>query len=75
MINPSKSQVHLRFCKFLGMIFDPQLKFYQHIAYITKSLSKAIGIMAKLHHYLPKNVLIDVYHALFHSHLLHGILT
>jgi len=57
------------------MIFYPQLKFEQHIAYMTKKLSKANGIMAKLHHDLPKNVLIDVYYTLFHSHLLYGILT
>jgi len=31
--------------------------------------------MAKLHHHLPKNVLIDVYYALFHSHQLYGLLT
>jgi len=56
------------------LIFDSQLKFDQHIAY-NKKLSKPIGIMAKLHHHLPKNVLIDVYYALFQPHLLYGILT
>ena len=39
-----------------------------------KKLSCAVGIIAKLRHYLNPKSLLSVYYAFFYSHILYGIL-
>ena len=60
--------------KYLGVHIDNFLSWDDHITELSKALSRANGILAKLRHYVPKKSLIAVYYAIFHSKLLYGCL-
>ena len=55
--------------KYLGVLIDSNLTFKPQINDIANKLKRTIGILAKLRHFLPREVLISVYYALFYSHL------
>ena len=57
--------------KFLGIILDSQLKFKNHISYICKKVSKAIGILFVLQKYLTTSALIPLYYTFIYPHLLY----
>ena len=50
------------------------LLFKEHILKLKSKLSRAVGIMCKLKHIVPLRILIRLYYAFFHSHLLYGLL-
>ena len=43
-----------------------------HVLQLCKKLSRANGILSKLRHNAPRNVCLQVYYALFYSHLIYG---
>ena len=45
-----------------------------HIQHVCNKISKACGALTKLRHYVPIQILIDVFNALIHSYLRYGIL-
>ena len=55
--------------KYLGMLIDRDLNFGPQISAVAIKLKKSIGILARLRHSVPLDVLISVYYALFFSHL------
>ena len=59
--------------KYLGITLDSQLKFDIYISKLLTKISRSIGVMSKIRHYLPKTVLLNLYFALIHSQLLYGI--
>ena len=59
---------------YLGVIIDSKLLFKEHILKLKYKLSRAVGIMCKLKHIIPLRILIRLYYAFFHSHLLYGLL-
>ena len=58
--------------KYLGMYIDKTLSWDTHIFHLTKKLSRANGILSKLRHNAPISVCLNVYYALFYSHLNYG---
>ena len=60
--------------KYLGIIPDENLTWEPHIQYVEKKLPQAVGIIAKMRHYLNHKNLITLYYVFFYSHLLYGIL-
>ena len=78
--NISLNEISIEKCckaKCLGIILDENLNWKAHVQHLQKKLSYAVGIIAKLRHYLdPKNLLItvSVYYALFYPHILYEIL-
>ena len=58
--------------KYLGVTIDSLLKFDEHIS-IEHKMSRAVGIISKLCHFLPTNALLNVYYAFIHPHLLYGL--
>ena len=60
--------------KYLGIILDHQLSFNAHIDTLSKKLSRAVGILCKLQLFLNKTTLLNLYYALFHSHIQYGLL-
>ena len=58
--------------KYLGMYIDKHLCWDTHIFHLSKKLSRANGILSKLRHNAPRKVCLDVYYALFYSHLTYG---
>ena len=60
--------------QYLGVTLDSKLIFEIHIKTLEANLSKAVGIICKLKFVLPKDASIKLYYALFHPHLLYGLL-
>ena len=60
--------------RYLGLNFDKTLSWKHHIFELRKKLSRAVGILYKMRTLnTPKNVLLSLYHSLFHSHMSYGI--
>ena len=61
-------------CKFLGVMIDEKLKFKDHIEYISKKISKSIGIIYKLAQLkMPFKVLKQLYYNLVYSYLNYNV--
>ena len=58
--------------KYLGMYIDETLSWDHHINELCKKLSRANGIISKLRHNAPLETRLQVYYALFYSHLIYG---
>ena len=60
--------------KYLGTLIDNKLSWNQHIQYILPKLSKGIGILSKLRHFAPIQVIKSLYYAFIQSHLNYSLL-
>ena len=59
--------------KFLGLIIDDQLKWLEHIQYIKNKVSKSVGILCKVQHYLDQQTLHNLYYTLVYPYLIYGV--
>ena len=59
--------------RYLGVTIDDKLKFDYHILNTEHKISKSVGIISKLRHFMLKKALLHVYYALVHPHLLYGL--
>ena len=50
------------------------LNFDFHISNIAYKISRTVGIISKIRHYLPETALLKIYYAQIHSHLLYGLI-
>ena len=57
--------------KYLGVHIDRDLNFKHHLLH--NKLFRSVGILFTVKTFLPKNVLFQLYHAMFNSHLLYCI--
>ena len=60
--------------KYLGVIIDKLLNFDNHISTVEHKISRAVGIISKLRHYLPTSAILQIYYSLIHTHLLYGLI-
>ena len=58
--------------KYLGMYIDKYLSWDFHIHELSKKLSRANGILSKVRHNAPSETCLQVYYAIFFSHLTYG---
>ena len=58
--------------KYLGLHLDQNLSWDIQTNQLSKKLSKANVILAKLRHFALKETLISVYYSIFHSHVQYG---
>ena len=58
--------------KYLGMYIDKYLSWNIHLQHLSKKLSRACGILSKLRHNAPIETCLQVYYAIFYSHLIYG---
>ena len=63
-IYPSKSVKYL-----MGVLLDEHHDWKVHVSIVPEKLQRANGALSKLCHYLPQKVLINIYHAIFLSHI------
>ncbi len=61
--------------KYLGVLFDNKLNWKQHIQHVNMKISKGIGILAKLRHFLPSSTLRNLYHAFIAPHITYALTT
>ena len=52
------------YAKFIGVIIDKNLTWYNHIHYICGKISNGIGILTKLKYILPISILKLIYNAI-----------
>ena len=52
---------------------DHKLTWEEHTRYIVQKLTKAREILAKLRHYAPQSILINVYNSIVYPHLYYGV--
>jgi len=56
-------------CKFQGIYLDEKLAWKTHIERITSKMSKAIGIICRIKHILPKYILHTLYYTMIYTYL------
>ena len=67
-----KKLIPSRFVKYLGILIDSNLNWSFHIEVLTTKLSRAIGMLSKIRHYVSKNTLRMIYFGIFSSLLTYG---
>ena len=59
---------------FLGIVIDRHLNWNVHVQTIQKKIAKTVGVMSRLKHVVPHNVLKTLYNSLIFPYLNYGIL-
>ena len=65
--NEKQSQSNLEckdYVKYLGTLLDKNLSFKNRIDQIVIKISKTVGMIAKLRHFLPSKTLIQIYNSM-----------
>ena len=55
--------------KFLGVHIDEHLTWSEHINVISKKISKNIGIISRVKHLMPRNILVSLYYSLIYPYM------
>lgn len=71
--NKFVSLKHKDYVKYLGIIIDKNLSWKLHIDNIANKISRTVGLIAKIRHYLPFLVIRNIYQALISPYLNYGI--
>ena len=74
--NEKQSQSNLEckdYVKYLGLLLDKNLSFKNHIDQIIIKISKTVGMIAKLRHFLPRKTIIQIYNFLIGPYLSYAI--
>ena len=61
------------YVKYLGVLIDSHLSWKFHIDYVASKLSKIVGIIAHLRHFVPFNTLPSIYQSLMFPYLTFGL--
>ena len=59
--------------KYLGLILDYELNWKAHITELSKKLARAVGLMYKIRHFCPEEIIKTLYFSIFNSHLSYGL--
>ena len=70
----NKSIIQKDYIKYLGVILDKNLNWKQHIQHVNMKISKGIGILAKMRHFVPAQILRNLYFAFIAPHVNYGII-
>ena len=62
------------FIKYLGILIDSHLTWKHHIDHIAIKISRTIGLIPKLRHFVPKHTLINIYRSLVAPYLTCGLI-
>ena len=61
------------YIKYLGILIDFNLSWKIHIEYIVLKISKTVGLIAKLRHFLPLHTLLHIYQSLISPYITYGL--
>ena len=80
---PLRQKITLKICKkaisekdnlkYLGILIDSTLTWKNHIDNVSSKLSKAIGLLSKIRHFVNIKILKTLYYSLVYSHLIYAI--
>ena len=59
--------------KYLGITFDSNLTWKSHINELCLKLSKTVGILSKVRHFVNKHILVMLYYSLIYPFLTYGV--
>ena len=60
--------------KYLGVLIDYKLSWKNHIDSIALKLSKTIGLLSKIRHFVPFHTLVSIYNCLIVPYLRYGLI-
>lgn len=59
--------------RYLGILFDSNLSWKQHISHLSRKIKRNIGAISKVRHYVNTIVLTNLYYSLVYPYFLYGI--
>ena len=59
--------------KYLGIYMDQHLNWKYQISHVSKKVSRGVGILSKLRHFLNTKLLCNIYYCLVYSYLSYGV--
>ena len=62
------------YVKYLGILIDKNLSWKIHIDNAATKLSKTVGLIAKLRHFVHQHTLLNIYRALILPYLSYGLI-
>ena len=62
------------FVKYLGVFIDYKLSWNHHIDTVTLKISRTIGLLSKLRHFIPPYTLLQIYNSLVAPYLRYGLI-
>ena len=69
VIKKIKQSSHVRY---LGVILQDDLHWDPHLTNLEKKLSRSIGLLSKIKHYVPMHPLRTIYYSFFNSYLIYA---
>ena len=61
------------YIRYLGILIESNLSWKFHVDYVCQKVSKTIGIITKLRHFVPRHVLLTLYCSLILPYISYGI--
>ena len=61
-----------KYVKYLGILIDPHLNWSYHVKILAPKLSRSVGMLAKMRHFVSKEVLRNLYFGIFFSLMNYG---
>ena len=61
------------YIKYLGILIDKNLTWKLHINVVSLKISKTVGLLAKLRHFVPRQILLKIYQSLIYPYVTYGL--
>ena len=61
------------YVKYLGVLINSGLTWKYHISHVASKISRSIGVIAKLKHFVPRSNLLNIYRILIFPYISYGI--
>ena len=60
--------------KYLGVMMDWSLSWKDHVHQVSKKISRSIGILLKLRHFVDTRILVNIYYSIIYPFLTYGVM-